>query len=467
MHPELSRTFGRQHSFHRRLVYLTILGITSLFLTSSLIGSAQASNVKPAVVGNTGTASAGNTGTTSPSVPYTTSLVLIGPNQLIGGLYQPVSPDPNQSIALLLTHGDANFIGTTPCLQLAQRGFTVLCVKTQYDAEGPVIWDNLALDVSVSVSYLRSLPTVKKVLLVGYSGGGAIVSYYQNVAENGIATCQAPARLDPCSSSLANMSPADGVVMLDSVAGAYNRFIDLDASIVNEKNLNLRDSALDMFNPANGYNPNGSSNYSRAFIDRYTVAQGQREARIVAMAERDLKEIANGTAQYSDDVPFPTGRDNAEISEADLNVIAHTQGEYPVISPQYPNGSPPQVVNSNRPVTNNEASDLSWTAKPGDFTAESYMSTSAIIAPDLHITADSITGVDWASTNTSPIVNVAGIKTPILFMGLTASMDTDPVTQEMFYQAAVNTTNKTLVYVYGATHGLTPCTNCGTPSSQT
>ena len=442
MTPYMPRALRRGHLLSHRLLFLSALGIASVCLTPVLIGSAQASNARTVAVGAPDTVP-------SP-VAYSTSLVLIGPNHLIGGLYQPVSPDANESIALLLTHEDNNFIGTTPCLQLAQRGFTVLCVKSQYDTEGPVIWDNLALDVSASVSYLRSLSTVKKVVLVGYSGGGAIMSYYQNVAENGVATCEAPARLDPCTGALANMPSADGLVMLDSIGGsAYNRLVDLDASIVNEKNLNLRDAALDMFSSANGYNPNGSSNYSQAFINRYTKAQGEREARIVAMAQRLVKKVTNGTAQFSDDVPMPTGRDNAEISEADLNVIAHTQGEYPVISPQSPNGSPPQVVTSIRPVTASLSTDESWTAKPGDYTAKTYLSTAAIIAPDLHITADSITGVDWGSTNTSPIVNVAGIKTPILFVGLTAAQDTDPVTQEMYYRAAVNTTNKTLVYVLG------------------
>ncbi len=159
------------------------------------------------------------------------------------------------------------------------------------------------------------------------------------------------------------------------------------------------------------------------------------------------------------------GRDVAEIAEADPNVLFHTQGDYPVISPASPNGSSPQVVTSIRPLSASEAADDSWASGAGDYTAKSYLSVAAIKAPKLRITADAITGVDWASTNTSTVDNVAGIKTPLLIMGMTASQDIDPVQQEMYYQSAIGTTNKTLVYVLGATHGLSPCTTCSAPAS--
>jgi pimeloyl-ACP methyl ester carboxylesterase len=435
-----------------------IAAALALLLVPLLTASSQAGTAGRAT---SRAAAARTTQAAATPVPYTTKTVLIGSQDLIGALYQPASPTPNESTALFLTHEDSNFIGSIPCVQLAQRGFTVLCVKSQYDDQAHVIWDQLALDVSASVSYLRGLSSVKKVVLVGYSGGGAIMSYYQNVAEHGLAACQAAARLDPCGSDLAGLPPADGVVILDGVPGiAFDRLIDLDASIVNESNLNVRNESLDMYNPANGYQPNGSSDYSQAFINRYTKAQGQREAKIVAEAEHLRKQVANGTAQFTDDAPLVVGRDVAEISEADLGVLYHTQNRYPVLSPAHPTGGSPQIVRSIRPVTASKSADESWASGAGDYTASSYLATAAIKAPNLHITADSISGVDWASTNTATVDNVRGITTPLLIMGMTASQDLDPVQQEMYYQNATGTTDKTLVYVDGATHGLTPCTNC-------
>lgn len=424
----------------------------ALFLAAILTTSAQAVTAAPA---------ASQASQQATSVPYTTKSVLIGTQDLIGALYQPVSPTPNESTALFLTHENDNFIGGIPCVQLAQRGFTVLCVKSQYAQQSQVIWDQLALDVSASVSYLRGLPTVKKVVLVGYSGGGAIMSYYQNVAEHGVSACDSAARLDPCGSDLANMPPADGVVLLDAVPGiAFDRLIDLDGSIVDENDLNIRNKSLDMYSPANGFNPNGSSDYSQSFINRYTQAQGDREARLVSEAQQLQRQVANGTGQYTDDAPMPVGRDVAEIAEADLNVLFHTKADYSVISPATPNGGKPQVISSDRPTSASEAADDSFAQGANDYTASSYLSTDAIKAPHLRITPDSITGVDWESTNTATVDNVRGITTPLLMMGMTASQDLDPVQQEMYFQNAVSTTNKTLVYVLGATHGLTPCTTC-------
>src|SRR4051812_22979571 len=88
-------------------------------------------------------ATAGKTGA-APN--YTTSAVLVGSSQAIGALYQPVKPGPNRSIGLFLTHENDDFIGSVPCVQLAQRGFTVLCVKSQYADQAAADWDELAKD---------------------------------------------------------------------------------------------------------------------------------------------------------------------------------------------------------------------------------------------------------------------------------------------------------------------------------
>jgi hypothetical protein len=42
------------------------------------------------------------------------------------------------------------------------------------------------------------------------------------------------------------------------------------------------------------------------------------------------------------------------------------------------------------------------------------MSTGALRAPDFRVTPDSITGVNWGSSNTSTILTVRGIKSPLV-----------------------------------------------------
>lgn len=254
----------------------------------------------------------------------------------------------------------------------------------------------LALDVGAGVQLLRGMSTVKHVLLVGYSAGGPDMAYYQNVAQNGVATCEAKERLDPCTSALANLPPADGVVLLDSIPGALSGLSTLDPSVVDEANVRKTNPALDMFSAANGYNPSGSSAYSTAFINKYTKAQGARMNRLITKA----------------------------VTSAD------------------------------------ETADDQWDQTDGGFTASSFLSTAALRAPDFTVTADSISGVDWGSSNTSTILNVKGIRSPLLIMAMTGHYWVVP--SEMYYDAATSTTSKTLVFVDGASHGLTPCTACAT-----
>jgi hypothetical protein len=129
------------------------------------------------------------------------------------------------------------------------------------------------------------------------------MAWYQNVAENGLAACQAPARFDPCGNNLAGLPPADGVVLLDSIPGlAFTTLSALDASVNRDDGLTSHQNpSLYLFNPKNGYNTNQdqSSTYSPAFIDRYTHAQAEREADLVSAALDIQQQIVDGQGDFS------------------------------------------------------------------------------------------------------------------------------------------------------------------------
>src|SRR5260370_33688278 len=124
--------------------------------------------------------------------------------------------------------------------------------------QGSVIWDDLMLDVRAGVQYLRRQSAIKKVFLVGHSGGGAIMSYYQNVAENGVKVCQDPRRIVPCSDQLADLPKADGVILLDPIPGlAFSTLTQTDGAVIKEDQFgeitsSMVDPMLDVFSPANG-----------------------------------------------------------------------------------------------------------------------------------------------------------------------------------------------------------------------
>jgi len=398
-------------------------------------------------------------------------LVLLGPQQqLIAGLYEGTGP--NASTAVLVFHDTANFISAPPCVQLFQRGFTALCTDAPFPSTGQVVWDQVALNIGYGVSYLRSLPSIQHVVLVGHSGGGAAMAWYQNVAENGLAACQAPARLNPCGNNLAGLPPADGVVLLDAIPGlAFTTLSALDASIVETDGLTSQQNpSLYLFNPTNGYNtdPNQSSTYSRAFINRYTREQANREANLVILAQDIKQQIASGRGDFSDDSPFPVGHDAARIWQQDTRLLSRTKGKYPLITPTSPNGTV-QPINSVRVpsasvVPSSPQANNAWAGGGKSFTANTFISVGAINAPDYRLTADSIEGVDWSSSNTATVSNVAGISAPLLILAMTAHYWVVP--SEMYYLAATKSTHKTLAFVYGAIHTFTPCTVCGIPADQ-
>ena len=56
-------------------------------------------------------------------------------------------------------------------------------------------WEDIAFDVKTTVDYVRSLPGITKVVLLGHSGGSPLMSYYEAVAEAGPNWCKGPDKL--------------------------------------------------------------------------------------------------------------------------------------------------------------------------------------------------------------------------------------------------------------------------------
>jgi pimeloyl-ACP methyl ester carboxylesterase len=389
--------------------------------------------------------------------------------QTFGLLYSPSTLGPESSVGLILMHPNADFLNHIGCSELAKRGFRVLCINGQYfnTKREYMIWEKVPFDIKPAVEYLRQLPGINKVVLVGHSGGGQLMPFYQNVAENGAAACRGEGRYVDCPDELAGLPPADGVVLLDAHHGySANTLTSMDPAVRDEVSPNVVDPSLDVFNPANGYDPAGGT-YSDDFRRRYFRAQAERMLRLTdrALARRAL--IAQGKGLFPDDEPFLLARGQARLWQLDTSLISHTREAYPVLKPD--GSTVVEVAHSVRVagVTPGSGGEPSLTARTNasfaegavNYTVMSWLSNNALrVDPDRYlVTEDSIKGIDWNSSNTSTPANIEGVHVPLLIMSMTGHYWMVP--SEIFLQHA-SSQDKQLVFVEGASHNLTPCRAC-------
>jgi pimeloyl-ACP methyl ester carboxylesterase len=124
----------------------------------------------------------------------------------------------------------------------------------------------------------------ERILLIGNSGGGALVSFYQAQAER-LDLVDTPAG-DPIDLEPEDLPRAQGIVLTAAHLGR-SRLLEtwIDPALVDEADLLATDPSLDMFDARNG------PPYSTAFLARYRSAQRARIARLEAWVRAKLGEL--------------------------------------------------------------------------------------------------------------------------------------------------------------------------------
>lgn len=384
-----------------------------------------------------------------------TTFVSLGPSNAI--LMEPQAPSAKSRIALVYTYPLASLSLSSPPRnnfnhpsgpQLASRGYRVLLLNNYHERAG---YESYVPDISRAIKYLRSLPEVDKVLLLGHSAGSPLVAFYQNVAENGPRACQGPEKIYPCRGQLENLPKADGVVMLDSHLGEGFRALTYVDPAISEGHPLQRNATLDLFNTSNGYNPAANSaNYSDAFTRKFFAAQAARNEKLVAAAQARLPVIEKGQGRYKGDEPFEVPEICcARLLQADTKMVSHTKASHTLLKSD--GTVPMQIIKSVRPPMGNDDGVGSYE----QYSVRGFLAGQALrTTPEYMVTEDSITGVDWASSSTSAPTNVEGIRVPLLIMAMTCHYFVVP--DEIIFDHAASK-DKQIAYVEGASHGFTPC----------
>jgi pimeloyl-ACP methyl ester carboxylesterase len=372
-------------------------------------------------------------------------------------LYEPKDPGEKAAIAIVVMHSDSDYTRFHMGNDMAERGYTVLCANVS-SAEADL--DQKIQDLKSVVQSLREDASIRKVVLMGHSGGGTLMTAYQAIAENGPGVFQGPGRVHQAPDSLAGLPPADGIMLLDSNWGnATMMLLSLDPAVKDERSGLDLDQSLNLWNPDNGFTPGGSS-FSQAFIAKFYKAQGERNNRIVDGAMERLELMNAGKGYFTDDEPLVIpGGDQSMFSNKlyaqDVSLLAHTKGAWPLLKPD---GSVSvEVVHSVRNPTNDNSLTGSYGQGALRTTVKNFLASHAIkVFDDYCVKEDGVYGVDYDSSYSCPPGNVQAISAPLLAAGMTGSWEY--LAAEAIYENA-KSEDKTIVFVEGAGHTFTTATD--------
>ncbi|KAJ9132153.1 Alpha beta hydrolase [Pleurostoma richardsiae] len=362
-------------------------------------------------------------------------------------------------------HAEQDYLSFYPCTELPKRGYTVLCANNAASKSGymsDLNFEDMMLDASYAVQYLRNQTEFKKVILFGHSGGGAMLSQYQNVAENGVSACNGPEKIYPCSDALADLPAADGAIFDDANFGIGPMMVmSLNPAIVDEMTGMEINQSLNLYNVTNGWSSTGSSNYSAQFAESFVDGVNARNTRVNSFAKERLAAINNGSGLFADDEPFYvpdalyTGNNNKFFNQ-DLNYLHHTSYPWKLL---HKNGSyTTQIVPSVRVASTTSSIANQYLEGGLKTTIKRFLSSIATTTTeDFAYQVDGVTGIVWNSSQMVPISAVAGIHVPLLTMGNTGHYEFINI-EKTHLAAASNDTD--IAFVEGAAHTINTCTEC-------
>jgi pimeloyl-ACP methyl ester carboxylesterase len=395
-----------------------------------------------------------------------TTFVQLGPGGMQAMIYEPAERGPKAHIALLTIHPHVSYLNHSSCANMAERGYTVICANTPYATYqyGYPSSESLFPTITAAIARVKQVPGVDKIVLIGHSAGAPLVTYYQNIAQNGAKACNGPEKLMPCDEKFTSgLPPADAIVLLDPHMGdGFTTTTYVDPAIQDDHQPGFRTAAYDMYAKQNGYDPEKGATYTAEFRKTFLAAQAARNAKLIADAQKQYAAIkAKAPGYFTDDMPFiiPGGA-SARLWQPDVTLFRNTKKEYRLLKAD---GSMPVMRLTSVRVPSDARGAIGYGSVVNS-TVKSFLADHAVrLTADYNQTGDDIVGVDWDSSTTSTISNIRGVTAPLLIEVMTGHYFLQ--SGEKTLEAAGSTT-KEMVGIEGASHGLTPCVPCGSTPTQ-
>lgn len=170
---------------------------------------------------------------------------------------------------------------------LAVAGLHVLCAASRYPKnDSALIMEKVLLDLGAWIRHAREQLGYQKIILVGWSGGGALSLFYQAQAEQPSIT-HTPAG-DEVDIVSADLSPADGIIFIAAHLSRAETLTEwLDPSVIDENDPDKRDSEFDIYAPDSPNKPP----FSPDFVSAFRAAQVARNRKITAWCQDMLETL--------------------------------------------------------------------------------------------------------------------------------------------------------------------------------
>jgi len=201
--------------------------------------------------------------------------------------YQLVPEGITSDTAVIFSHpvGGGGYLPMVT--ELARAGNHVIYANSRYRGnDSALIMEKVVLDLAAAIRHAREKLGYERIVLGGWSGGGALALFYQQQAVAPSVTAT-PAGEEP-NLAAADLIPAEAVLLLAAHPSRHRVLCDcIDPSITDERDPETRDPELDLYARENPNRPP----YTQEFLARYRDAQAARVRRITAGVRERLQEL--------------------------------------------------------------------------------------------------------------------------------------------------------------------------------
>jgi pimeloyl-ACP methyl ester carboxylesterase len=187
--------------------------------------------------------------------------------------------------AFIATHVNLDFTEHYLGPLLAERGYGFLGWNTRFRGnEQHFLLDHAVAEIGAGVNWLRAQAGVERVVLIGNSGGGALMAAYQAQA---LQPHLRPAPNTPLCAAAQDLAAGDLYISVASHPGRPDLNVAfIDPSVADENDPLAVNPDLNMYDERNG------PSYSHEFQSLYRTAQLERNRKISAWARAELDRLS-------------------------------------------------------------------------------------------------------------------------------------------------------------------------------